>query len=321
MKIPIIHYDEARAEYLNYLKNYSINNKIIEFGDINAPGLSDIDWLIIYDETNIDDSSMLLYRGNSSKNFGYAFQHRPIFLEKKYEQYIGEFLLPTKIKVLFGSLIEKDIFFSINSKKRNISIGFEFFKRQKQWLRKSIFDNLTLKKKVALFVSIYNHSINPFFKIKEFNWDEFGERINKLRNEVLKNHIDKKSIHQIRRQSIKNILFLEKILNNWVIKNYKYVNNKKQYYSDVVWTKKIQFDDQKNNLVSSLKLFPILYKNDMKNYDYFFKKYNLLKSITSDMNSIGLKDGIIADLGFKDWFYKSFKEQLYEYKKKIKSYF
>ena len=310
-KIPFIDYENARNEYLNYLKHNSGLNKVIEFGNIKAPGLSDLDWLIIYDMDLIKNANFLKPQEYFSSNFRNAFQHRPIFLEKKYESYLGEFILPTKMTVYYGDSLKNDIFHSIDSEKRNVSIGFEFFKRQKAWLRKPIFDSFTFKKKIALFVSILNHSKNPIFNNYKLNWNELDEKISKLRNNFLNNKYEKTSIELIREISIKFILSLEKILNNWILKNYEKVVNKKKYYSDIFWTKNIQFNNDKNTLINSLKMFPILFINETKDYGYFFKKYKIIESISLDMKLIGLKDGIISDLGFNNWFPNTIRERIY----------
>ena len=76
-----------------------------------------------------------------------------------------------------------------------------------------------------------------------------------------------------------------------------------------------------NVLIKNLKVFPILFKNEYKDYGYFFKKYTLLESICHSLRSIGIKDGIIADLGFDNWFPKSLKEQAYVFKTHLKKYF
>ena len=152
MKIFNIDYDKAREEYLTHLKKNPGLVKVIEFGEIKSPGLSDIDWLVVYDKNKTVDKKSLLPKNFFSMNFINAFQHRPIFLDSNYEKYLGEFILPTDTKIYYSiSDREQNIFSSVDEEKRNITIGFEFFKRQKKWLRKSTFNSLTLKKKIALF--------------------------------------------------------------------------------------------------------------------------------------------------------------------------
>ena len=319
MKIPNINYDNAREEYLNYLKNNSGLIEVIEFGEIKSPGLSDIDWLIIFDKDKIENSNMLLPRENFSMNFKNAFQHRPIFLEKKYIPYIGEFILPTNIKFFIGSLFDINIFKSISEEERNISVGFDFFKRQKNWLREPIFYKLPFKKRIALFVSISKHSINPIFRKNKINWKNYRNEVNQLRINILKEKFEEILIEKVRTNSIKIILQIEKILFNWVLKNYQNVMNKKQYYYDVRWGKSISFNQKENILIENLKVFPILYKNYNNDSEYFFKKYILIKSISLDLKIIGLKDGIIADLGFNNWFPKSLKDHLYNIRKKLEN--
>ena len=147
-----VDYEKARLEYLDYLSFESGVIKVIEFGEIKSPGLSDLDWLIIYDEKVIKSYKALIPNKLTSDNFKEAFQHRPIFLESKYENYVGEFILPTKTFVHKGDHFKEESFSSINNLKRDLTVGFEFFKRQKKWLRKVEFEKLSFKKKNSSFL-------------------------------------------------------------------------------------------------------------------------------------------------------------------------
>ena len=210
MTILNIDYDGAREEYLFHLKKNPGLIKVIEFGEIKSPGLSDIDWLIVYDKKKTIEKKSLLPKKNFSINFINAFQHRPIFLDLRYENFLGEFMLPTVTKTHYSVSGKEQITFnSINEEKRNITIGFEFFKRQKKWLRKSTFYSLTLKKKIALFISISKHSTNPVFKINNFEWTQFENEVEYLRSNILHNTFDNTSIENIRIKSIKLILKIE----------------------------------------------------------------------------------------------------------------
>ena len=206
-----VDYEKARLEYLDYLSFESGVIKVIEFGEIKSPGLSDLDWLIIYDEKIIKSYKALIPNRGTSDNFKEAFQHRPIFLESKYEQFIGEFILPTKTFVHLGDHLNEESFSSINNCKRDLTVGFEFFKRQKKWLRKVEFENLSFKKKVALFVSISRHSKNPFFKDIKVRLIEYEQDITTLRSKILDNNSNIEMLEKLRLASIELILQLEKI--------------------------------------------------------------------------------------------------------------
>ena len=125
----------------------------------------------------------------------------------------------------------------------------------------------------------------------------------------------------MRFSSIELILLLEKELSCWVENNYHLFDFKSNLYKDISWSSDIGFSEHENILVENLKLFPILFKNLTKEYDYFFLKYLLLYQISIDMNKIGLRDGIIADLGFKNWFNKSMREHLFHVKTKLNNFF
>ena len=47
----------------------------------------------------------------------------------------------------YGDELNVNSFSTINNLKRDMTVGFEFFKRQKKWLRQVIFDKFSLKKK------------------------------------------------------------------------------------------------------------------------------------------------------------------------------
>ena len=128
-------------------------------------------------------------------------------------------------------------------------------------------------------------------------------------------------LEELRFSSVELILLVEKELSYWVENNYNLFNFKSNLYQDISWSRDIWFSEHKNILVESLKLFPILFKNLTKEYDYFFLKYLLLYQIAIDMNKIGLRDGIIADLGFKNWFNKSMREHLFHVKTKLSQFF
>ena len=216
----------ARLEYLDILSSKSGIIKVIEFGELKSPGLSDLDWLIIYDEKIIKSYKALIPNKLTSNNFKEAFQHRPIFLERKYENYIGEFILPTKTFVHLGDHFKEESFSSINNLKRDLTVGFEFFKRQKRWLRKVEFEKLSFKKKVALFVSISRHSKNPFFKDIKIKLVEYGEDIEILRSKILEDNLNIEMLEKLRFSSVKLILLLEKELSCWLENNYHFLISK-----------------------------------------------------------------------------------------------
>ena len=207
-----VDYEMARLEYLDNLSSKSGIIKIIEFGEIKSPGLSDLDWLIIYDEKIIKSYKTLIPNKLTSDNFKEAFQHRPIFIESKYEESLGEFILPTKTSVHLGEHLKEGSFSSMDSSKRDLTVGFEFFKRQKKWLRKVEFEKLSLKKKVALFVSISRHSKNPFFKAIKIKLVEYKEKIELLRSKILENNLNIEVLEELRFSSVELILLVEKLI-------------------------------------------------------------------------------------------------------------
>ena len=322
-KFSEINYEAAREEYLERLiKNPGVDS-VIEFGQINAPGLSDIDWLVILDTNKILNSKFLLLDDVVSMNTKNAFQHRPIFYPKIFLEHIHEFILPTRYDVKFGKTIDLINDTTINPYFRNISVAFEFFKRHKNWLRKPIFDQLTFKKKLALFISIANHKDNSIF-LSINDLQQYSKIIDEFRNDYYKKGISNESFISIRQISIRVLSLIEKKIDEEVCSLINYHKSLFKYdYPDVSWSDKIIFNENKNHLVKSLKLFPSFYKstNDVNTElnNYLSLKYDLIKENRDLFLKFGLKDGLIADLGFNDWFPRSFREYLYKVKMKIKN--
>ena len=139
-------YNAARIEYLDSLTKNPGVVSVVEFGEIKAPGLSDIDWLIIIDDQKIKDSSFIFLTNEMSNNTKNVFQHRPIVFPEKLINNICEFFIPTKYKLQYGKDFDLLIDKSINPHFRDITVGYEFFKRQKNLLREPIYQKLTKKK-------------------------------------------------------------------------------------------------------------------------------------------------------------------------------
>lgn len=318
--IPKIDYDGARHEYLEYLKKNPGVTSVIEFGEIKAPGLSDIDWLVILDEEKIINANHLLPDQSFSTNFKEAFQHRPIFFQKKLLGHLHEFILPTSFKIQFGKTVDLLNDGSINSSLRNLTVGFDFFKRQKHWLRKPIFKQLPFKKKVALFVSISNHYHNPLFcELDQI--PSYYDAINKLRNNYRHDAEFSISMDEIRQQSIKIILSVESLIHEQISLHFGHkATPQKKYYTDIFWSEELAFSDRRDILVKTLLLFPLHYKavinSESKSAQYFAWKYHLIEKTVQYFLSIGLKNGLVADLGFNNWFPDSLRQKLYKLKSK-----
>lgn len=318
---PKIDYDSARSEYIEHLNRNAGVMGIVEFGEIKAPGLSDIDWLIILDESKTINADYLLPNHLFSNNFKEAFQHRPIFYPNNLIKYLNEFIIPTPFKTILGSQIDLRIDKSINPHLRNLTLAFDFFKRQKKWLRKPIFEKLSLKKKVSLFVSISKHNTNPLFS-NLISLCSYSNAVKKFRNNLMGNKSCSISIEKLRVQSIENILEIERFIAIEIIdyrSKFNFIN--KKYYSNIIWSEEIMFDNSKDILSKSLISFPNFYKCkiDTKNGDleYFKMKYQLIKKMSNIFLKIGLNDGLIADMGFNDWFPKSIRYKMYLLKSKF----
>jgi len=320
-----INYNAARIEYLDMLKKSPGVLSVIEFGEINVPGLSDIDWLIIIDDRKINESCSIFLSNEMSSNTKNAFQHRPIIFPKQLIGNICEFFIPTKYKLQYGKDIDLLTDKSINPYLRDLTVGYEFFKRQKNLLREPIYQKLTKKKQISLFVSIANHRNNSIFSEIE-QLISYHNEIEFLRKEYLIQEIKDNKLSNMRNLSIKTISLIEKCIDNEMKKNFEnllYLKINKSRSVD--YSNAITFNNRKNTLVKSLGLFPLLYK--MKDsiyegeFDYFSFKYSLVKQSRDILIRIGLKDGLIGDLGFNDWFPITIRDRLYKIKMNLKTNF
>ena len=318
-------YNAARIEYLDSLTKNPGVVSVVEFGEIKAPGLSDIDWLIIIDDQKIKDSSFIFLTNEMSNNTKNVFQHRPIVFPEKLINNICEFFIPTKYKLQYGKDFDLLIDKSINPHFRDITVGYEFFKRQKNLLREPIYQKLTKKKQISLFVSIANHRNNSIFsEIKQLM--SYYSEIEFLRKDYFIQKVVDTRLLNIRDLSIIIISLIEKCLDAEMKKNFKNLLNLKIKKSrSVDYSEDVVFSNRKIFLVKSLRLLPILYKMKYNNYkkelDYFPLKYSLVKQSRDILLQIGLKDGLIGDLGFNNWFPISIIDRLYQMKMNLKPNF
>ena len=130
----------------------------------------------------------------------------------------------------------------------------------------------------------------------------------------------------IRDLSIKIISLIEKCLDAEMKKNFKNLLNLKIKKSrSVDYSEDVVFSNRKIFLVKSLRLLPILYKMKYNNYkkelDYFPLKYSLVKQSRDILLQIGLKDGLIGDLGFNNWFPITLKDRFYRMRMNFKPFF
>jgi hypothetical protein len=318
--IPKIDYDGARDEYLAYLtKNPGIVS-VIEFGEIKYPGISDIDWLIIFDEHLTENSDYFLPWKYLSSDSKIAFQHRPIFYPLKYLDSISDFILPTQSKVIHGNHIDLNQDNSTNPLIRDITVSFEFFKRQKLWLNTITFYNFSFFKQISILKSITNHVNNNLLSnIQELI--DFEKKVDHLRN-LIWLHIDEQPrIEQFRKDGIFVLLKIESFLKNIVIDNFIEINSFKKFYKNVKWSKIPVFNEKILYIDESLLAIPYAYtiKNNHMNTSitYCRNKYLLLKKIVSIFKKIKLRDGLIGDLGFDNWIDQSLRHKLYLYKQKL----
>ena len=126
--------------------------------------------------------------------------------------------------------------------------------------------------------------------------------------------------------SIKIISLIEKCLDIEMKKNFEklpYLEIKKSRGVD--YSENVIFNHRKKTLAKSLGLFPVLYRMKYNNYksefDYFPFKYSLVKQSRDILLQIGLKDGLVADLGFNNWFPMTIKDRLYRIKMSFKHNF
>ena len=283
MSLVDIDYNDAREEYLSHLKKNIGVVGVIEFGEILAPGLSDIDWLVLLDGNKTSNSKYLFPYDEMSINCRNAFQHRPIFSSLSSLDDLGDFIYPIRNRCLYGDNIK------LRNKSRNfdlrdITVAFDFLKRQKEWLRFKYFKSFTNRKKVALFKSIGNHYLNAIFK-ESINIEVFVNKVNLLRKKIIKTRNCNINIDYLRKDAIILVLELEKMLVEKIIDMRLYpIEFYDKYYKNINWTKKIVFEEKQNCLSRDLISIPQKYKlrkinsNDQFS-NYFNWKYNFIKDI------------------------------------------
>jgi hypothetical protein len=318
--IPKIDYDGARDEYLRYLRKNPGVVSVIEFGEIKYPGLSDIDWLVVFDENRTMNSDYLLPWKNLSTESKMAFQHRPIFYPKGYLDSISDFILPTQSKVVYGNHIDLNQDNSTNPLIRDITVSFEFFKRQKFWLNAGTFYNFPFIKQISILKSITNHVGNNLLSnIQELI--EFEKKIDLLRNSISCGIDEQPEIDIFRKDGIFVLLKIESFLKKSIIDNFIEIPSSKKYYTKVKWSKSPVFNEKILTLDERLLAIPYAYtlqdENENSTIKYCRNKYLLINKIVSIFNKINLRDGLIGDLGFDNWFNQSLRYKLYRYKQKL----
>ena len=318
--IPKIDYDGARDEYLEYLTKNPGVVSVIEFGEIKYPGISDIDWLVIFDENRTINSNYFLPWKYLSTESKIAFQHRPIFYPKGYLNSISDFIIPTQSKVINGNHLDLNQDYSTNPLIRDLTVSFEFFKRQKFWLNADTFYNFSFIKQISILKSITNHVRNNLLSnIQELI--EFEEKVDQLRNSILFGIDEHPEIDVFRKDGIFVLLKIESFLKKIIIDNFIEIPSSKKYYKNVKWSKGPVFNEKILTLDERLLAIPYAYtlQNEHENstIKYCRNKYLLINKIVSIFNKINLRDGLIGDLGFDNWFHQSLRNKLYHYKQKL----
>ena len=318
--IPKIDYDSARNEYLQYLTKNPGVVSVIEFGEIKYPGISDIDWLVIFDENRTTNSNYFLPWKYLSTESKIAFQHRPIFYPKGYLNSISDFIIPTQSKVINGNHLDLNQDYSTNPLIRDLTVSFEFFKRQKFWLNADTFYNFSFIKQISILKSITNHVRNNLLSnIQELI--EFEEKVDQLRNSILFGIDEHPEIDVFRKDGIFVLLKIESFLKKIIIDNFIEIPSSNKYYKNVKWSKSPVFNEKILTLDERLLAIPYAYtlQNEHENstIKYCRNKYLLINKIVSIFNKINLRDGLIGDLGFDNWFHQSLRNKLYHYKQKL----
>ena len=318
--IPKIDYDSARNEYLQYLTKNPGVVSVIEFGEIKYPGISDIDWLVIFDENRTTNSNYFLPWKYLSTESKIAFQHRPIFYPKGYLNSISDFIIPTQSKVIHGNHLDLNQDYSTIPLIRDVTVSFEFFKRQKFWLNADTFYNFSFIKQISILKSITNHVRNNLLSnIQELI--EFEEKVDQLRNSILFGIDEHPEIDVFRKDGIIVLLKIESFLKKIIIDNFIEIPSSNKYYKNVKWSKSPVFNEKILTLDERLLAIPYAYtlQNEHENstIKYCRNKYLLINKIVSIFNKINLRDGLIGDLGFDNWFHQSLRNKLYHYKQKL----
>ena len=300
---------------------------IYEFGEIKYPGLSDIDWLVVLN-SDIKSSANLMPSDKMSDNLHNAFQHRPIFHPVNELKTITEFVLPSSEQLVYGEDLELFKGNSIDKNMRDLTLAYDFFVRQKNWIKRSVFDKLTLRKKIALFVSISKHSMNNLFSENEL-LSHYEDQVDNLRKSVVASSYTEYDIYNVRKSAIDALLLIESIMLDCIKKKGYTCNGNFKYKGSIKLTNVPEYSDDTDLLSKDFLYFYEGYSSELNKsrldkapgFEYMNYKYKSIYEIAQLLRSIDLRSGLVNDLNQDNWFPMTPRYALYRAKKKLQSIF
>lgn len=339
-----IDYQSAREEYLDRLNKCTHVLAIIEFGEINCLGISDIDWLIILDDTYKGDMNHLLKLSSEmTDNTLSAFQHNPLFVPLSAYKSLNEFLMPNSPKLIFSRgdviKIEKLWVHSKNQFLRDMTISFDFLVRLKKWLKTNNYNSFGIVKQLAVLKSIGNFKSLPTLETIKANLNEYSEEVNSIRRKVIDSDIPGNKLSQsVVRKGMSMIEMVEQVFSSQMKKHYSI----KQIPKIVILTSKkdkvyFGLNNEELDVISlpaEYSFIPYYYFTTLKRTnirlgtklsiksdgmgfpveitDYLNYKVSMFVKMYSFLSNTNLNVGIVADFGSEALFRKSIYTKLFD---------
>ncbi len=258
--IPLSIYEDLISTYVNKVSKVAGVKSIIQIGSFTAPGLSDIDLIVVVnDQTPPKWEDISIKNIIKEKKGSEVIAHEVFVYPESLAQYIeGLFYLDRK-KILFGKDIG-NVFSKKEIEKLKLILSFEYSVHRME----TLFSMLSLPniqtRNILLFYSTLRHTIKL---LNDFNFISTAEKEKKI-----------KQIEDLRQKSIncKSENELIEKLNNWIVPSYKIlfdaiilfgkkINNKDSINFPKKWIlnhKKLIYNHLNNN--DSLILFNKFYK-------------------------------------------------------------
>jgi hypothetical protein len=190
-------YEVVIQEVVNFLSKYKIVKSIYQIGGVSAPGISDLDLVIILDDNAKEFTKIWHdYMSQQSENSKYIFTHYPLLFNKSIVE-SGEFLeiYPIfSLKHIFGekyAITVKSNEFSDISNFLDLNLkfwAFEFRSKENS-IRQSLLRLHSLKYPIQMYLRILNVDNNKYIeyidkivtlRVNCFNMKDVEEEINIL---------------------------------------------------------------------------------------------------------------------------------------------
>lgn len=201
-KTSIEEYYSIETKVLDFLNKFNFILSVYKLGNLNHPGISDIDLLIIVDEKKIEDNFINFVKKETKK-----ISHLTdiSIMQESVFQKIHCYAFTSNLKHLFGK--EYQIKNNANNRTKDITIIISASLKRTQFIRKTLLSGNVNVRKTLLNLNSIIYTINLFHKLSNKNYNELlefsslvnyhrGDWFNKSKNnqEVVTLELAKKSL-------------------------------------------------------------------------------------------------------------------------------